>query len=71
MTLEDLLTKVGIYKEALDSIGKKRNHWQDFSKPLLKDTLQKITEKHPIGSRMYTIEFTKNSEAVNLDFGKM
>ncbi|WP_373060518.1 hypothetical protein [Zunongwangia sp. H14] len=70
MTLQDLKEKVDNYKNSIEKVSQNREYWQNHTKPLLKDTLEKIKETYPLDWNVQVLDWTSNSEGVNITFGK-
>ena len=68
MKIEDLKNKVDEFKVSLEKTNLNREIWQTRTKPLLIDTLSKITDNYPIGWTVQILDWTSNSEGVNITF---
>jgi hypothetical protein len=69
MKIDDLKNKVKDFQATLYIIKQNRESWQSKTKSLLIDTLTKITTNYPIGWGVQILDWTKNSEGVNITLG--
>ncbi|MCX6252937.1 MAG: hypothetical protein NTV31_00435 [Bacteroidia bacterium] len=69
MKIEDLKNKVEDFQDTLDIIKQNREFWQSKTKSILIDTLTRITTDYPIGWNVQKLDWTKNSEGVNITLG--
>ncbi len=71
MNIEDLKGKVERYEESVEKVKQNRKYWQESTKPLLIQTLKEIKTSYPIGWDVQVLDWTTNSEGVNITFGNM
>lgn len=70
MKLEDLEANVKAYETVLKEIDRKRELWQTETKSLIKNTLDEIKNLYKLYWHVQVLDITKNSEGVNITFGK-
>lgn len=68
MNLENLKPQIDNLLTTFDIIKQNRECWQTKTKSLLAETLTKITTQYPIGLHVQILDWTKNSEGVNITF---
>src|SRR5664279_4934904 len=68
MNLENLKPQIDNLLTTFDIIKQNRECWQTKTKSLLAETLTKITTQYPIGWHVQILDWTKNSEGVNVTF---
>jgi hypothetical protein len=68
MNLENLKPKIDELLTTFDIIKQNRECWQTKTKSLLTEILTKITTEYPIGWQVQILDWTKNSEGVNITF---
>ncbi len=71
MKIDELKSKIDEYQSTQGAIQKNRKTWQEQTKPILIETLNKIKEEFPIGWHVQILDWVKNSEGVNITFGAM
>ena len=69
MKIEDLKTKIDSYKESQELIENNRKTWQEKTKVLLLETLNKIKDSYPINWHIQNFKWKENLEVVNITFG--
>nr|WP_294788036.1 hypothetical protein [uncultured Flavobacterium sp.] len=70
MKIEDLKQNVEKLYEAWKTIDEKRDNWRSEKKKLIKETLSEIKNTYDLDWNIYVVDFTTNSEGVNITFGK-
>ena len=70
MELENLDENIKKLHEAWKSIDEKRECWRTKTKALINETLLEVKKTYDLDWNVYVMDFTKNSEGVNITFGK-
>lgn len=68
MKIEHLDERIQDYLESIEKVIEKKILWQDTTKPLLKETLNKIAIRYDIGWKVQELSWLNSNEAINITF---
>lgn len=68
MKIEHLEEHVNDYKKSIETVIQKKIFWNENTKNLLLNTLNKITDKYTIGWTVQELNWIQSNEAINITF---
>ena len=68
MKIEHLDERIQDYNASIETVLNKKIYWQNTTKQILKDTLNRITTMFEIGWKVQELSWLNSNEAINITF---